>query len=198
MLDSIEVYNPESNKWQELPDPLDAPTMGLGVCAHQGQLWVIGGMVQNEGKTELVKKVRCYDPVAKEWKDNVPSLPFPRAFIAAIECSNRVYVMGGTSYADTDIYSDELNSLSEMLYYDETKKRWRKTTPMPEPCHFVGAATCGKSLFVLGGLTSFKREALDQVVVFSENSEQWHRCSSLPVNLCGFASVAVPKVIDGK
>ncbi|GBO16481.1 hypothetical protein AVEN_249252-1 [Araneus ventricosus] len=66
MLDSIEVYDPEANKWQELPDALHAPTMGLGVCAHKGQLWVIGGMVQNAGKTDLVKDVRCYDPVAKE------------------------------------------------------------------------------------------------------------------------------------
>ncbi|KAF8791918.1 Beta-scruin like protein [Argiope bruennichi] len=198
MLDSIEVYDPESNKWQELPDSLNAPTMGLEVCAHNGQLWVIGGMVQNGGKTDLVKDVRCYDPVAKAWNADVPNLPFPRAFIAAVECVNRVYVIGGTSYADTDIYSDELNSLSEMLYYDEIRKMWRKTTDMPEPCHFVAAATCGKSLFVLGGLTSFKREALDQVVVFTEISEQWHRCSSLPVPLCGFAAVAVPKVIDGK
>ncbi|GIY30083.1 hypothetical protein CEXT_443581 [Caerostris extrusa] len=37
--------------------------MGVGVCTHGGQLWVIGGMVQNKGrKIDLIKDGKRYDP----------------------------------------------------------------------------------------------------------------------------------------
>ncbi|GIY21818.1 uncharacterized protein CEXT_371031 [Caerostris extrusa] len=63
MLDSVEVYDPEKNTWYELNSHLDSPSMGVGVCTHGGQLWVIGGMAQSKGgKIDLVKDVKRYDP----------------------------------------------------------------------------------------------------------------------------------------
>ncbi|GIX96048.1 hypothetical protein CDAR_7051 [Caerostris darwini] len=53
-------------------------------------------------------------------------------------------------------------------------------------------------IFVLGGLTSFKKEALGEVILFTENTKQWHPCSTLPVPLCGFATASVPSIIENK
>ncbi|GFY07973.1 alpha-scruin [Trichonephila clavipes] len=139
MLDSVEVYNTKTNTWT-IVDSLDYPTMGAGVCSHRGQVWVIGGMSESRGKINLIHEVRCYDPKMGEWIRNIPNLPYPRAFIGAVECMNRVFVMGGTSYADSDIYSDELNSLDEVIYFEEDDRTWKTITPMMDPRHFVGAA----------------------------------------------------------
>ncbi|GIX96054.1 beta-scruin [Caerostris darwini] len=199
MLDSVEVYDPEKNAWYELNSHLDSPSMGVGVCTHGGQLWVIGGMVQSKaGKIDLVKDVKRYDPNNQSWNHDIPDIPFPRAFIGAVECGKRLYVIGGTSYADIDIYSEELNSLDDVLVYEDVKRKWQASVPMPSPRHFVATATVGRSIFVLGGLTSFKKEALDEVILFTENTKQWHPCSTLPVPLCGFATASVPSIIENK
>ncbi|GFY69437.1 beta-scruin [Trichonephila inaurata madagascariensis] len=169
--------------------------MGAGVCSHRGQVWVIGGMSESRGKINLIHEVRCYDPQMGEWIRNIPNLPYPRAFIGAVECMNRVFVMGGTSYADSDIYSDELNSLDEVIYFEEDDRTWKTITPMMDPRHFVGAAAVGKSLFALGGLSSLE-EAIDEVNVYTETNKQWHKCTNLPVSLCGFAATTIPSILN--
>ncbi|GIY21816.1 hypothetical protein CEXT_371011 [Caerostris extrusa] len=83
---------------------------------------------------------------------------------------------------------EELNSLDAVLVYEDVK---RKVADPPFPC------PAGPS-FVLGGLTSFKKEALDEVILFTENTKQWHLCSTLPVPLCGFATTSVPSIIENK
>ncbi|GFQ70644.1 alpha-scruin [Trichonephila clavata] len=195
MLDSVEVYNTKTNTWT-IVDSLDYPTMGAGVCSHHGQVWVIGGMSESRGKISLIHEVRCYDPQMREWIRNIPSLPYPRAFIGAVECMNRVFIMGGTSYADSDIYSDDLNSLDEVIYFEEDERTWKTITPMMDPRHFVGAAAVGRSLFALGGLSSYKKGAIDEVNVYTETNNQWHKCTNLPVSLCGFAATAIPNVLN--
>ncbi|GFT02869.1 BTB domain-containing protein [Nephila pilipes] len=194
MLDSIEVYCPSTNTWTEI-DPLDYPTMGAGVCTFRGQVWVIGGMLEKRGKISLTQECKSYDPEIKEWNWNIQNLPYPRAFIGAVECMNRVFVIGGTSYADSDIYSDALNSLEEVIYFEQEDGTWKTITSMTDPRHFVAAAAIGRSLFVLGGLTSCRAEAIVEVNMLTETDDQWHKCSNLPTSLCGFAAVAIPKVL---
>ncbi|XP_035223375.1 beta-scruin-like [Stegodyphus dumicola] len=196
MLDSVEVYDPESNSWEELSEGLNTPTMGVGASSYKGKLWVCGGMVQDmNGKICVVKEVQCYDPKIKEWSYGVKQLPCPRSFATAVRCKNLLFLVGGTSYKNAEWDSEEMKSLCDVICYDDARRTWCSSTPLPYPRHFVGAAVIGKTFYVLGGLTSFQRDFIDDVIVHDESNGTWHECAPLPIPLCGFSATSVPNVI---
>ncbi|GIY21813.1 hypothetical protein CEXT_370991 [Caerostris extrusa] len=121
----------------------------------------------------------------------------PSLALSSGRWSAEAAVIGGTSYADIDIYFEERNSLDDVWCTRTSNASGSPPFLCPKSSPLCRHRNC-RSIFVLGGLTSFKKEALDEVILFTENTKQWHLCSTLPVPLCGFATTSVPSIIENK
>jgi N-acetylneuraminic acid mutarotase len=82
----------EKPRWEELPAP-PFRRRALAVAAHQGKVYVLGGLTE---AAKVVNSVAIYDPTARTWSQG-PDLPGPRleGFApSAFDVDGKLYVSG--------------------------------------------------------------------------------------------------------
>lgn len=196
ILDSMESYNPSTDKWELLETSLSCPKMGFGFCAYRNELWLVGGMSQDvSGRLRLLEEVECYDPVQKTWKKIFSKLPSPRCFCTLVVCSQKIYILGGTTYRGSR-RNETVESIPDVDCYDDKRDEWIPRTPLPNPRHCVSAASIGGVIFIMGGLTTYHKVALDEVMVYDDDMESRFSLSPIPTFVCGFAATTVPRAVQ--
>ncbi|KAL1426770.1 hypothetical protein MTO96_017998 [Rhipicephalus appendiculatus] len=99
-LDTVAVYSPILNAWSVVLK-LPVALMGAAVVAHEGRIWVLGGVAfekdtasANSAKERLLDDVFIVDTRLRRCSKG-PSLPFPRAFGAGAVCASQIWLCGG-------------------------------------------------------------------------------------------------------
>jgi len=75
-LNSVEEYNPDTNKWKIL-SPMVTPRCAHGCIALNGYIYVFGGF---NGK--FLDSVERYDPYIKSWETMTP-MPESRSYFGS-------------------------------------------------------------------------------------------------------------------
>ena len=91
----IVVVRSWDGKWEQLP-PLPNGAAGVGsaqVAAHQGCVWVIGGV----GETQTW----CYDPSSRVWRSG-PELPTSQSWGAAWSAAGQLLCIGGAHWLEAE------------------------------------------------------------------------------------------------
>jgi len=92
--------------WQPCPAFPGAARITAAVTAHQGRLYVFGGVSQTAGQAiENRRDAWSFDPAANRW-NRLRDLPVARRAWSAVSSGDRILLLGGY----TDTYSDEIYS----------------------------------------------------------------------------------------
>ena len=91
-MESVEEYDPATDKWTVLTQPMITPRYDLAaVTGSNGRIYVIGGMRQ----CSAVDLVEEFNPTTKSWKQMTP-MPTPRYGVGvAATTDGRIFVLGG-------------------------------------------------------------------------------------------------------
>jgi len=168
VLDSLEVFDPETNTWTEKAPMHYARQMHAAAFAPNGKLYVFGGYADTEvlegragdpdyneqrvvewdyhGRHPL-SSVEAYDPKTDVWQEVTP-MPLPRQNMgAALGSDGRIYVIGGF-----ESYVGSTPPQKDVQIYDPRTDRWAEGPPLytPRGGH-TAVATPGGKIYVIGG-----------------------------------------------
>ena len=89
----VMVWSPRANIWRAAPTMSAARSMTT-TCAHQGQLYVFGGLASGWGE-DAIASGEVYNPAAQRWS-RLPSMPVPLHGAHAVSIEDKIYVLGGS------------------------------------------------------------------------------------------------------
>jgi N-acetylneuraminic acid mutarotase len=84
------VYDPQQHSWSEVRHPSDTAPNAPLCAAHDGQVWVMGGV--GNGGARVATHV--YSPESSQWRKG-PDLPLPVSWGAAADVNGRLLIAGG-------------------------------------------------------------------------------------------------------
>ncbi len=151
----------------------DMPTAraGVGVCAFEGKIYVVGGYGQ-DGK--VLPNVEQYDPVSNTWK-KLTDMKVPRAYPSLVALNGKLYAIGGENPSGCG------HNVSSIERYDPSTDSWKVLMPMPTLGITHVGAVAGK-ITALGGLTAFQCKALPTRAVeqYDPTIDRWEDRAKCP------------------
>src|SRR6185369_15587928 len=98
--------------------------------------------------------------------ERVANLNTPHQYHACVALDGKIYTVGGDRNAAFEEYDGKSNV-------------WRLLPPMTTPRAFSAAATVGRRIYAIGGLSE-ENETLDSVECFDLDTRLWQRSAGLP------------------
>jgi N-acetylneuraminic acid mutarotase len=97
-MNSIEIYDPETDSW-ELGTPMLEARSGFGAAVLNGRIFALGGEIIING-LETLDTVEVFDPATQSWLQVTP-MPFGLHGVPAAVSNDGLYVLGGADEAGT-------------------------------------------------------------------------------------------------
>jgi N-acetylneuraminic acid mutarotase len=140
-LATVERYDINTDTWTTVA-PLPTPRSDVGVIAHGGKIYVIGGCT-GLGSGTVSNEVDIYHPTTNTWTLGAP-LPTARAAFYGIGIKgDRIYVIGGEDASAAPSPANEVYAIAH--------NTWSTATPMPNPRAEMGVASHGGRIYTVGG-----------------------------------------------
>jgi N-acetylneuraminic acid mutarotase len=138
LADEMFVFDPSANEWTTARG---APTVRehLGVAAHRGLLYVVGGRTGGIGSNLAAAEV--FEPATEAWTQ-LRDMPTARGGIGAAATSNG-YVLAAGGEADSVFDDAEA--------FDVEGRRWIVLPPMPTARHGLGVVAVGTVVYAIAG-----------------------------------------------
>jgi hypothetical protein len=166
--------------WEPLPG--GQPLQGMNLAAHDGKIYLIGGMSPRNAPgtpsdTHSVADCARFDPATKEW-EKLPALPEPRSSHDVVVIGSKVIVVGGWMLkgAEPSTWAHHL----EVLDLAATKLEW-KSAPQPFARRALIAAAHGGKMYVIGGFDD-KSKVIKEMAIYDPATGDWTKGPELPVD----------------
>jgi N-acetylneuraminic acid mutarotase len=189
---STHAFDPESKRWQRLPDmPLAIAFAASAVVGNT--LLVFGGYTGTHVSRDifaLASKQGRYEWARKG------QMEAERLFASAVVVDKTVYLVGGSSRFepyDSQGTCCTTNSITKTVFAYNSKARnesdaWRELGPYPGAGKWMPAVIAdGKAIWVFGGLSQLKvTDAISmspEVMKFDLSNRTWTMVTRLPVDL---------------
>lgn len=157
---------------------------GLGVAAYNGKIFCVGGY----GRTECLKSVESYCPVANKWTEE-KNLKHARGRVNIALVGNMLYVVGGSNGVNE---LDTVECLSLEANEEEAVK-WKKLEKLPFARSNAGVCTLNGKIYCVGGNATGQNSVKD-CHVFDPETNTWTSIAPLNTGRCQAGVVA----FDGK
>ena len=161
---AVRVYDIGARQWRAAA-PLPEPRGGHAVAVLDGRIHVIGG--GNAKSTLDLHSV--YDPASDTWTARAP-LPRAMGSSAAVVHGGRLYSIGGRSGA---------SDFGDVYIYDPRRDAWTDG-PAIEPRGTAGAVSVGDAIYLVGGESQARREALRSVLRLDVSAGRWSEADPMP------------------
>lgn len=175
-LGSAEVYDPATERWQNLP-PMPVAVNHPAAVGLQGKLWVLGGY--REGLNQPTETVQIFDPATGRWSLGSP-LPTARGALGAAVLDGKIYAIGGARGS----------SLGDAAVYDPALGQWKELPAMPTPRNHLGVAALKGKVYAAGGRNTHSF-TLGTLEAFDPASGKWETLTPMPTRRSGHAAAAV-------
>jgi hypothetical protein len=139
LAESVMVFDSETAEWGESLRGPPTPREHLGVAAHNGLLYVVGGRTGGIGSN--LGTAEALDPSTGQWT-TLPSMPTSRGGLAAASSKNGFVVAPGGEAETT---------FEEAEAYDVEAGTWISLPPLPTPRHGLGVVAVGTTIHVVAG-----------------------------------------------
>jgi hypothetical protein len=172
-------YDPQTNKWTQLPSMRDPRGAG-GTVVIGDKLYVAGGAPQTFGVSSPVTPygtLEIYDFKTGEW-DFGPEMPDPRHHVASAALDGKMYVAGGRD--STDHSSDEFDR------YDPVAEKWEVLPHLPLGAATMGMVAVDGQIVIAGGEDQVNWENGGGWVTptswaFDPKTNEWHRLPDMAI-----------------
>jgi len=186
-VESVEVYDPEDNKWTFVA-PLHTPLHRVSAVGLNGSLYVAGGV--KEPNDMCVDTLQRYDPNGHQWERLAP-LPIPLASGSLLANRDLLYYVGGSP--------DMIKPSKQLFSYDPDEDAWTELASMNDFRFDPGITTVNDKIYVISGHdgeSAFFSNS--EVYDISTNTWSISPMSNIPVGRRRFACVCVilPKIVS--
>lgn len=172
-LDSVEIYDPKTDRWTE-GAPMPTRRSGIVAVSVQDRIFVMGGGFRKlDGSFEFLRTVEIYDPLRDHWEAG-PQLIKQHDAPAATFYKDKIYLFGGHHPEATGgPLTDPAFSFSEVL--DFTVGSWKAIPAMPTARFSLTVLPWGHCLLALGGgaFTGKNFTNFDRVEAFDPVENHW-------------------------
>ena len=94
-LSSVEVFNPETNRWQERTEMI-VPKAGHAASVIDGKIYVTGGYLWKDKEFKHLSTIEIYDPTTDRWTQE-PDMLMGKSGHASEVIDGQIYIFGGNS-----------------------------------------------------------------------------------------------------
>ncbi|XP_024944577.1 uncharacterized protein LOC107271498 isoform X2 [Cephus cinctus] len=190
-LKTVEVFDPNESKWQEV-QPMQTARVGLASAKYQDLIWVAGGMTRSK-KEPLLREVECYDPPKNLWRKAEP-LRASTCFASLYVLAKRLYLIGGAGNARSSFGNENFTeSMNNIDMWDPSLCLWRQQAKISFARHGHNVASIGDRLMIIGGVSTIYTRTLKSVECYSCELDTWHQnVSDLPYAVSGHSTVSLP------
>jgi hypothetical protein len=189
---SVQCLDVGRGEWSKIEGPV--ALQGMGMAAHAGRLWVVGGLAARNAAGEPAQlesqgSVWSLELATGKWSPG-PSLPERRSSHDIVLLGDDLYVVGGWQLSLGEEPPEWLESVWRLDLRDP-EAGWQAAHPLPAARRAVAAAAHGSQLYVIGGMSE-QGQLSREVLVYHPQQDQWREVTSLPdVPLAGFGAAAV-------
>ncbi len=140
VLNSVEVYNPQTKTWDTTRvAPFETPRYNAAAVVQYGKIFLIGGRDNNS----VLKSVELYDPVENKWEE-VEDLDEEREGHSAHVLRDKIFVLGGQE----EIY----DLVSNIEWYNWEDDKWEESAfQMDSPRSAFFSAAWWDTVYIFGG-----------------------------------------------
>jgi len=124
----------QSSTWRAAA-PVPFSTQEIYPAAHNGRLFLAGGIAAKLGVPYFTNRCVSYDPTTDSWKDE-PSLPEALHHVALVSTVKDLFAIGGFNGGYTHVWR------MRDRVYQLTTEGWQEVTALSKP-HAEGVATFG-------------------------------------------------------
>jgi N-acetylneuraminic acid mutarotase len=156
----FEVYDPVADRWRSLA-PLYARLHHLQVAAHEGRVYLFGGMSDCEA---CEPHTMAYDPASDAWTQLGP-MPDWRSGGAAVTVGDYIYLVGGWGERT------ESEGGSDLLRYEPATDTWTERAPLNERRDHVNAVAYNGKIYAFGG--RWRSGDLRSMEVYDPVADTW-------------------------
>ena len=180
---SVESYDPSTESWSIVGDPMESARYGAAAAALNGQLYVVGG----GGTDGRLNGLASFDPVTGHWTTHAPP-PTLRVYGGAVAINGIFYFVGGTNSA--------FSIVGTLDAYDPATNSWTQKAPMPTPRRVLSVVAVNGILYAIGGeaLVGEGLQTTSVVEAYDPANDTWATKASLPAG----RKNTVAGVIGGK
>ncbi len=180
----VDVYDPETDSWHMCAD-LPVALGGIGVCAIMGQIFVCGGINQDQ---QSLKTLYRYDPGTDLWHRE-PDMLTPRYRHAAVTVDGKLYAIGGISDPDAPA------GLKLAEVFDPVTHCWASIASVPTQICEMASVAINHDIYLFGGKVTLNAGMLNRVFKYRVSTDSWSAVDELPGQLCLAAAVAAGRRI---
>ncbi|KAH8041448.1 hypothetical protein HPB51_015810 [Rhipicephalus microplus] len=196
-MDSVEVYDPDLDRWSEVT-PLCCARMAANAVEFRGQMYVVGGLMMVAGqkrKVCIVPDTMCFNPMDDTWHHKA-SLPLPVCNCSLVAHRGRLLAVGGLvrALAEGSPSQQPMAPIADVLEYSVANDSWSRISIMPVRAHSVGLASLGEDVYILGGqLADDAGTATRNAYRYNPVTDRWVTLPPLPMRLSQACAVIVRK-----
>src|SRR5215211_4009109 len=161
--DLAERFDRSANQWEQIRR-LPVATIGPGVAALGGRIFVVGGGTSNA----IVTSVHVYNPQTDTFSEAAP-MPTARQLLKVTELGGRLYAIGG---------GNDTGFLATVERYTPATDTWETVTPMSTPRGNPGVVSAAGRIFVVGGASDVSGAVAPTPVQRSVRPEHQHLAAS--------------------
>ena len=119
---TMELYDPDRDEWT-LAANLPAPHFSMGVVAHQGLIYLVGGCTHSQ---RHLHDLVCYSPGTDKWSERAP-MTVARSQMGVAVLNDYLYAVGGIDR------KNEVLTVVERYCFDEVRDGFRYATTGTAP-----------------------------------------------------------------
>jgi len=190
------VYDPETNKWSDLPRmPEDQARGASAIGVYDSTVYLAGGMrslyLAPGGLQDSVDIVTAFNVRTRQWA-TLPPLPEPRDHVGGAVIGSKFYVVGGRNHGQ-----DNPKNTTWVLDLEATDDGWKSKKEMPTARGGIAIGTIGHHIVTFGG----EGNAADPSGVFPQTEaydtvrDEWVKLDDMPNPRHGTAAASVDNAI---
>jgi N-acetylneuraminic acid mutarotase len=186
-LNTVEVYNVDTNKWSDA-SPMPVEMHHPNVASANGRLYVMGGLAGAMANRKALANVLRFDPTVGKW-DELASMPngTARGASAVTSNGNMIYLAGGLQPGD----ASGTGVVDLVSSFDTASGKWSTLPKLPGKRDHVGAAYISDTLLVVGGRLGTQLSVQGTVYALKSNTTEWKSLAGMPTPRGGMAVAAV-------
>ncbi len=148
-LDTVEVYDPGLDMWDNTLMPMTSRRDHPMSAVHGGKMYVFGGRIREADGTTLngtLNTAEAYDPLTDIWDPTIATMPSGRRTGLTGIIRGKIHVLGGERTASGGAFgSNEA--------YDPNTNSWEIFTELKTPRQGFGGGVVNDRFYVIGGGT---------------------------------------------